>query len=92
MNASETLQNLNLYKSLFKGREDVFAVRWEKEGKTGYMPCYHYDPYWYRLHKIKGGNFKDFKEKSYLPLNDEQILKHLSGDQFIGIYPLLHGS
>lgn len=23
--------NLNLFKSFFKGREDVFAVRWEKE-------------------------------------------------------------
>lgn len=92
MNTSESLQNLNFYKSLFKGREDVFAVRWEKDGKTGYMPYYHYDPYWYRLHKIKGGNFQNFKEKSYLPLTDEQILKHLSGDQFIGIYPLLHNN
>jgi len=28
---------LNLYKSLFKGREDVFALRWEKSGKSNYM-------------------------------------------------------
>jgi hypothetical protein len=25
---------LNLYKSLFKGREDVFALRWEKAAKA----------------------------------------------------------
>jgi hypothetical protein len=25
---------LNLYKSLFKGREDVFALRWEKAVKA----------------------------------------------------------
>jgi hypothetical protein len=31
---------LNLYKSLFKGREDVFALRWEKGNKSGYMPAY----------------------------------------------------
>ena len=29
---------IQLIKSVFKGREDVFAVRWEKETKSGYMP------------------------------------------------------
>lgn len=38
-------QQLALFRSLFKGREDVFAVRWEKEGKSGYMPAYSFDPY-----------------------------------------------
>ena len=28
-----------VYKSLFRGREDTYAVRWEKEGRTGYMPA-----------------------------------------------------
>lgn len=46
---------IQLFKSVFKGREDVFAVRWEKENKSGYMPAYFYDPYMYRAHKIKGG-------------------------------------
>ena len=40
---------LNLYKSLFKGREDVFAIRWEKGGKSSYMPAYGFDPHRYRL-------------------------------------------
>lgn len=38
---------------------------------------------------MKGGAFKDYQEKTYLPLTDEQIEKHLRGEQFIGIYPLL---
>jgi hypothetical protein len=46
---------LNLYKSLFKGREDVFAFRWEKGGKSSYMPAYSFDPYRYRQHQMKGG-------------------------------------
>jgi hypothetical protein len=25
--------------------EDVFAIRWKKGNKSGYMPAYHYDPY-----------------------------------------------
>lgn len=78
-----------IFKSLFKGREDVFAVRWEKGNKSGYMPAYYYDPYSYRLHKMKGGTFQNYAEKTYLPYSDEQIVKHLKGEQLIGIYPLL---
>lgn len=39
---------LSLYKSLFKGRGDAFATRWEKCGS--YMPVYNFDPHRYRLH------------------------------------------
>lgn len=96
MNQYSEHEKLNLFKSLFKGREDVFAIRWEKPArpsgggkKSGYMPAYHYDPYMYRLHKMKGGTFKDYKDKTYLPLTDQQLLKHFNGEQLIGIYPLL---
>ena len=80
--------HIDLFRSLFKGREDVFAVRWEKGNKSGYMPAYFFDPYRYRLHKISGGTFQNFNEKSYLELTDEQIQKHLNGKHQIGIYPL----
>lgn len=83
------LKNLILFKSLFKGREDVFAIYWEKDNKKGYMPAYFYDQYRYRLHKMNGGTFQNFSEKSYLKLTDEQIIKHLNGQQLIGLYPLL---
>lgn len=78
-----------LFCSLFKGREDVFAVRWEKGNKSGYMPAVFYDPYRFRAHKMNGGTFQNFTEKSYLKLTDEQIQKHLDGFHHIGIYPLL---
>jgi hypothetical protein len=37
---SSPKQKINLFKSLFKGREDVFATRWEnsKKGISGYSP------------------------------------------------------
>ncbi|HET7360318.1 MAG TPA: DEAD/DEAH box helicase family protein, partial [Salinimicrobium sp.] len=53
------------------------------------MPAYSYDPYMYRLHKMKGGSFKNYKDKIPQPLTDNQIEKHLNGNQLIGIYPLL---
>lgn len=80
---------LQIFKSVFKGREDVYAVRWEKENKSGYMPAYYYDPYMYRAYKLKGGSFQNFKNKTYLKLTDKEIAKHLNGEQLIGIYPLL---
>jgi superfamily II DNA or RNA helicase len=75
--------------NLFKGREDVFALRWEKGSKSGYMPAYSYDPYHYRLHKANGGTFQSYTHKTYLPLSEIEITKHLNGLQQIGIYPLL---
>jgi len=51
---------VSLFLSLFKGREDVFAVRWEHDGKSGYMPAY--DLKWdeFGKHKLRGGTLKDF--------------------------------
>lgn len=80
---------IELYKSLFKGRDDAFAVRWEKGSKNGYMSKYQYDPYQYRMHKMRGGTFQNYNEKIYSPYSDDQIAMHLRGEQLIGIYPLL---
>jgi superfamily II DNA or RNA helicase len=74
---------------LFKARADIFALRWEKGNKSGYMPAVNVDPYRLKMHKIHGGTFKDYKDKEYRPLTEKEIERHLSGEQFIGIYPLL---
>jgi len=49
-----TKEQINTFQSLFRGREDVFATRWEKANKSGYMPAYFYDPYRFRVHKMNG--------------------------------------
>lgn len=88
MNKITTLE-INIFKTFFRGREDVFAIRWEKGNKSGYMPAYFYDPYLYQAHKIHGGTFKTYTDKTYLPLSEVEIKRHLEGEQFIGVYPLL---
>ena len=40
MNAEK---HINLYKSFFRGRTDIYAVRWGKDGRSGYMPAYKVD-------------------------------------------------
>jgi len=87
--SSITGKQLSLYRSLFRGKEDVFAIHWQRGNKGGYMPAYEYDPYMYRLHKMKGGTFKNYEDKTYLPFTDQQLINHLNGEQLIGIYPLL---
>ncbi len=68
---NENLSNqIQIFKSIFKCREEVVAVRWEKENKSGYMPAYFYDPYMYRAHKINGGTLPNtFHHQIYLTPN-----------------------
>lgn len=82
-------EQLNLYMSLFKGRNDIYARRWEKNGKSGYTPAYKFDWNEYLRHKAKGGNFQNFDNKEKIPLTRDVVKKHLVGACFIGIYPLL---
>lgn len=43
-NQSPSEEKIKLFRSLFRGREDIYAKRWhsEKSGKSGYQPvCYN---------------------------------------------------
>ncbi len=84
-----TKLQMNLFTSLFKGREDVFAKRWETKDKSGYAPAKDIDWNQYSLHKASGGTLKDYPHKSYSKLTDAAIITHLEGREIVGIYPLL---
>ncbi len=53
-------EDINLFKSLFHGRQDVYATCWEKEGRSGYMPAFKVDWSDYREHTAKGGKYYPF--------------------------------
>jgi superfamily II DNA or RNA helicase len=79
---------IKLFRSLFRGRDDVYALRWEsKNGRSGYSPACARE--WEMaddgLYKLK----KDLRNREYFPLTDEVIRNHLTGKCTIGIYPLL---
>jgi hypothetical protein len=82
-------KQVELFHSLFKGREDVYARRWEKGNRSGYMPAYNVDWDRYEKHKALGGTFQNFKHKTLTPLTPQAIKNHLSGKETVGIYPLL---
>ena len=75
--------------SLFRGRIDVFARRWEKDRRSGYSPAYEFSWDEFMAHKRRGGSLKDFENKRLLPLTPEVIKKHLLGLHVVGIYPIL---
>lgn len=84
-----TQSHVDTYKSLFRGREDVYAVRWEKDGRSGYMPAYKVDWDDYNRHKTAGGTFANYAKKEYQSFNDAALKEHFYGKTTVGIYPLL---
>jgi len=50
-----TFDQIQLFMSLFKGRNDIYAKRWEKDGKNGYSPEYEVNWTEYNNFKAKGG-------------------------------------
>jgi hypothetical protein len=84
-----TSLQIQVFQSFFKGREDVFAIRWEKENKSGYTPAYNLDWDAFLKHKANGGTLKDFPNKQFAKLTEQRIANHLNGKEVIGLYPLL---
>lgn len=83
------LELKQVYVDIFRGRQDVYATRWEKNNTSGYMPVYDVNWKAYNKHKAQGGTFKNFEEKEYAPLTMEALEQHWSGQELIGVYPLL---
>jgi len=88
--ASNSLAKIYLFMSLFKGRDDVYAKRWENKRKEsfGYSPdCLNlWQPGVCGKPKI---SCSKCKHKSYAALDEGVIEKHLRGNIVVGIYPML---
>lgn len=86
-NDSRPEAKVSLFRSLFRGRDDVYAVRWEgRSGKTGYSPAGVRE---WDSSPSQRGRKPSFHYHKLFPLSDEAIRDHLLGEQTIGIYPLL---
>lgn len=98
-NQSPQEEKIQLFRSLFKGREDVFPRRFEnsKTGKSGYAPVCRNEWAAGICQKPKIG-CQDCNFRAFVPVSDEIIRNHLKGndpndrpnrDFTIGVYPLL---
>jgi hypothetical protein len=84
-------QKVDIFRNLFKGREDVFAVRWEKQDKSasGYTPVCLNEWKQGLCNKLQRKKCKDCDNKAYAHFNDYCAEQHLRGNKCYGIYPLL---
>ena len=89
-NTSDSLSKISLFMSLFKGRDDVYAKRWENKNKdtSGYSPVC--------LNLWKAGvcgkpkiSCSKCENKLYAALDEDVIENHLRGNIVVGIYPML---
>ncbi|MBU4175176.1 MAG: hypothetical protein KKB90_05475 [Actinobacteria bacterium] len=80
-----------LFRSLFRGREDVFARMWKNaKGRTGYSPACGNE--WVEgLCRKRGREVRcaDCPNRDFSMLTDEVIVDHLGGRHVVGVYPLL---
>ena len=89
-NKSDSASKIKLFMSLFKGRDDVYATRWEnkKKSKSGYSPvCLNqWQPGLCSKPKIPCSKCEN---KSYAVPDEYVIEDHLRGNIVVGIYPML---
>ena len=89
---SDPDEKVRLFMSLFRGRDDVYAKRWENKARetAGYSPACgnEWKPGICQKPKIK---CSVCKYQDFLPLNETAVNAHLRGHQNLvaGIYPLL---
>jgi superfamily II DNA or RNA helicase len=85
-----TGEKVALFRRLFRGRTDVYPIRWESKttGKSGYAPACanEWRPGICEKPRIKCG---DCTNRLLIPLSDAVIYGHLAGEHTVGIYPLL---
>ncbi len=86
---SSPQEKIALFRSLFRGRDDVFPKRWQNQkGRSGYSPACANE--WKRplcaKPKVKCSQCEN---RQLFPVTDQVIYDHLAGKQTIGTYPLL---
>ncbi len=85
-----TSEKVELFRRLFRGRSDVYPIRWESKttGKSGYVPACANEWRAGICHKPKI-KCSDCGVRELSPLSDTVIYNHLSGEHTIGVYPLM---
>lgn len=84
-----TDEKVRLFGRLFRGRADVYPIRWEsKAGKSGYSPACANE---WRAGICEKPRIKcaDCDHRLLIPLTDQTLYDHLAGRRTVGVYPLL---
>ena len=83
---------VRLFRSLFRGREDVFPTRFvsSKTGKSGYAPACA-NKFVRSVCELPKVKCSDCPNQAFMPFDDAAVFGHLTGRHVMGVYPLLPG-
>ena len=87
---SDGQAKVTLFRTLFRGRDDVYAERWRtKDGTWAYRPAGRKD--WQAILSGRPEDHRKISRRTRVlyPLTDEILRQHLTGKETVGIYPLL---
>ena len=95
-NSSSPSDKIALFRSLFRGREDVYPRRFEsrKTGKSGYQPACG-NEWVHGVCRKPAIKCRVCPNQRFLPVTDDVVRQHLSGadrdgrDFVMGVYPML---
>ncbi|HHQ4663746.1 TPA: TOTE conflict system archaeo-eukaryotic primase domain-containing protein, partial [Aeromonas veronii] len=83
-------EKVTLFRRLFRGRNDVYPIRWESKttGKSGYTPACANE---WQAGLCEKPRIKcaDCHNRLLSPLSEQVIYDHLAGRHTVGVYPLL---
>ncbi len=87
---SPAREKIALFRSLFRGRDDVYPKRWEnaRTQRSGYAPVCgnEWKPRICGKPRIKCGACPN---QAFLAVTDEVVEEHLRGRRTVGVYPML---
>lgn len=83
-------EKVGLFRSLFRGREDVFPTRFvsKKTGKAGYAPACR-NKFVKGVCELPKVKCSDCPNQAFIPFDDAAVVAHLTGRHVMGVYPLL---
>ena len=84
-------EKVNIYKSFFKGRADVFTEKFiRKDGSKGYsIVCSNKNAPVCLIHGGISKPCQNCKNNIYAHLTDVALLNHMKGEKAYGIYPII---
>ena len=82
-------QKIAIFRGLFRGRDDIFANRWQnKHGRSGYSVACNNEWVQGICHKPRV-KCQDCNHRQFTEINNQIIYRHLAGQQVVGLYPLM---
>ena len=86
-----SVETIKTFLSVFSGRKDIVPKHWisKKTGNTGYSPLCRNEWENNLCARKHGGSCHSCKNQDLIPISQDLMRRHFSGNKIFGVYPLL---